>query len=949
MAATATLTLLLIGADDVPAVEIHPGVRAAVAAAVSALEGNGTGHRAAIAVGEAAPDAIRSSATYLDATALFHLAAPGELLLSSTAAAVLGPHRYRLIKRGEGITAVEWQAARRVAPLPPFLGKAEQFVGRAAELEQVMATVDAVQSGGTRRLLLRGESGIGKTALAGAVAARARQRGFTVLAGRCIEELALSYQPIAEALHPVVDAMDATEVAGWVGPTAPYLAALFPKLGPLPRAGAEEARELLRHALRALLVAVVESAPTLLVIDDIQWAPRPTLELLDELHRDAAPSLLQLGTQRVGDGRENVWAVDDTTTIVDVGPLSFDDTVALVGLHSRRLASQSSAVREIHRQSAGNPFLVEELALHVGEAGEAGALPASVREVVLRRVGLLAPDAVDVLTTAAIVGAPFDAALLARITGEPEDGIDYVLESARRAGLLVTAHDGYEFKHSLARDALYESLTATRRRMVHGRIADAAGDRAELRAYHLAASATRDTLDRVVSSAWAAVDTEAPEWAGDPRPVLRRALQALELDPRPRRDRAELLHWLSSAEYNAGERDTPWKTAELAANEARAVGDLHLFAKAISNMGHTMSNDAAFERFEALAEDALAIEDADDEVIAYVTQVLASHLSWRGNDIARATRLMERGWQSAARLDDETIQRQALAIRAEVLAGTPHIAERLRVTEQYAAAQERADAGVLVGGFAYRAGALLAAGRRDEFDAACDMAARYAEERPWWKTEEVALLLKACRSLLDGELLGTLMMISHELGTFADEGISPFVSQAALIWRENGRTMDLIPLIEAIPKSESTSRIAPALLLLAHAELGNTEPARALLAEVARDDYADLYRTYARGVALAMAAEACWHLGDAEQARALVTHLRPYGGQLIVIPPCAAAFGAADYFLGLLADTYGDRDTAIARLEAAIALTRRVRAPLLERKAVDALARILESASLDEA
>ena len=93
MAATATLTLLIIGADDDPAVEVHPGVRAAVAAAVSALESNGSGHRAAIAVGEAVPDAIRSSPTYLDASALFHVAESGELLLSATAGAVLGPHR----------------------------------------------------------------------------------------------------------------------------------------------------------------------------------------------------------------------------------------------------------------------------------------------------------------------------------------------------------------------------------------------------------------------------------------------------------------------------------------------------------------------------------------------------------------------------------------------------------------------------------------------------------------------------------------------------------------------------------------------------------------------------------------------------------------------------------------------------------------------------------------
>jgi hypothetical protein len=938
---TATLTLLVLGGDGDPRVTVHGAVRVAAAEAVAALRAGGDGvDRAAVTVGEAAADALDESPALAEALSLFGSAGPGELLLSSTASGVLGSHRFAVQRRDDGAVSVDWRAARRPAPLPAFLQSGARLVGRTAELESATTLLDDVGGGRPRALLLRGEAGIGKTALAGAISLRARDQGVTVLAGRCVEEVQLAFQPVADALRPIVDTLEVDEITERVGAAAPFLATMYPKVGAVPQGTSpEEGRELLRRALHALLQSVVQDGPTLLLIDDVQWAPRPTVDFLAELRRAASGPLFVVATLREGEVSDDriVDALGDAT-VLEIGPLSVPDTTALIALHNRSLAREPRAIDQIHASSAGNPFYVEELALHAGSGGGAAELPHSLREVVLRRVSMLGSEAPNLFTVAAILGGPFDAPTLAQITGEPDSAVAHTLERGQLASLVVRTPRGFDFKHALARDALYGSVTSARRRLVHARIAEALVGPRDLVAYHLAAAATPDTLDRVSAAALDAIKPSGPRWAADSRPLIERALEALGLDSRPRRDRAELLWELCQAEYDAAEFDKAWRSAERAALEARAVGDLGLLAVAVKDMGYTMPNDGPFDRFVALAEEALQIGADDDRVVAHVSHALASHLSWRGNDIGRAAQLADRGQRAAARLDDEAATAQALAIRAEVLSGTADLETRLRVTEQYVSAHERVFPSALGGGFAFYAGALLSAGRRDEFDAACNTAERLAAERPWWKNQDVAELLAGCRGVLDGDLLPTLVRISPQLSTFAEEGISPFVAQAALIWRETGRTADLVPMIEAIPREESTSRLVPALLLLAHAELGNTDKARELLDVVAKDDFAALYGSYATGVALCMAAEATWHLRDGERATTLARHLRPYGGQMIVIPPCTGAFGAADYFLGLLADAYGDHDAAVARLEAALTLCERVRAPLLSQRVKTALA-----------
>jgi predicted ATPase len=175
------------------------------------------------------------------------------------------------------------------------------LVGRERELEAVRDRLAAARAGHGGVIAVGGEPGIGKTSVAQAGGGLARAGGGIVLWGRCFEgEWAPPYGPWVEILSDLVASLDPERLGGLaagLGPGAAALAALVPLLGAAlpPEAApallsAEEERFRLHEAGARLLLEVVAggggaAGPSLVVIDDLQWADRPTLALLLHLAR----------------------------------------------------------------------------------------------------------------------------------------------------------------------------------------------------------------------------------------------------------------------------------------------------------------------------------------------------------------------------------------------------------------------------------------------------------------------------------------------------------------------------------------------------------------------------------------------------------------------------------------------------------------------------------------
>jgi DNA-binding CsgD family transcriptional regulator len=196
-------------------------------------------------------------------------------------------------------------------------------------------------------------------------------------------------------------------------------------------------------------------------------------------------------------------------------------------------------VDEVFDRSGGNAYLVEELAGVVREGGDPGALPPSLRDVLLSRVDTLSPDAQRLLRTASVAGRTVPDRLLAEVAGMSEAELFAVLREAVENHLLLVDHTGhsYGFRHALTRDAVYEDMLPGERGHLHAAYGEAlardrtlAGDAAAVPAalahHWYAALDLPRALPATIEAATAALATYAPAEA------LLHLERALEMWPR---------------------------------------------------------------------------------------------------------------------------------------------------------------------------------------------------------------------------------------------------------------------------------------------------------------------------------------------------------------------------------------------------------------------------------
>ncbi len=507
------------------------------------------------------------------------------------------------------------------------------FVGRAAERELLDESLKAVTSGATRTVLISGEPGIGKTALSSGFARSAFENGAVVLYGRCDEDLGIPYQPWAEAMSHLVTHAPDDVLRAHVEARAGELIRLVPELAhrlPLPQSSssdAESERYLLFGAVLDLLTRASTIAPVVLLLDDLHWSDRQSVQLLRHVvAADARLRLLVIGTFRESD-------VDSThplaETLAALHRESGVERIALRGLGDdellellettagHRMTEDGVALRDaLLAETEGNPFFVGEMLRHLAETRaiyqndegrwvaspdlRTSGLPVSIREVVGRRIARLGDDSQRVLTLAAVIGRDFDTELLSRVAELDEDAVIDLCDQAVTAAVLTESDGRYSFAHALIEHTLYDSLSTNRRARSHQRVADALeelygddpGERVGELAYQWAHATQPRDAEKAIAYAQQAGDRALAQLAPDE--ALRWYQDALDLlDRAPGDDphrRATLLLGLGDAQSQTGEpafRETLLTAAQVA-DEIGAV-DLLVQAALRNNRGSTSS------------------------------------------------------------------------------------------------------------------------------------------------------------------------------------------------------------------------------------------------------------------------------------------------------------------------------------------------------------------------
>jgi predicted ATPase len=356
------------------------------------------------------------------------------------------------------------------------------LVGRDREQAVLRERLAAALAGRGGLVLIGGEAGIGKTALAEALLAEAAEQGALVLTGRCYDlSETPPYGPWAEAFARLPVDLDGSHLPAPLGQGArpASQAALF-----------AQARDCLAAAARR---------PLVLLLDDLHWADPASLELLRYLARQAATlPLLLVASYRPEDVARGhpLYALlpalvrESRPTRLDLPRLTDEAVWALVAArHPLPEAGAARLVGWLQGRAEGNPSYLGELLRALAEEGllrpADGAwtlgdlshvrVPPLLRQVIEGRLARLGEEARGLLAIGAVLGQEVPLALWAAVAGAEEEALLDLVERGGAARVLAETPEGTHarFVHALIRETLYEGTPPSRRRGWHRRVAEA--------------------------------------------------------------------------------------------------------------------------------------------------------------------------------------------------------------------------------------------------------------------------------------------------------------------------------------------------------------------------------------------------------------------------------------------------------------------------------------------
>jgi len=463
------------------------------------------------------------------------------------------------------------------------------FVGRAPGLRHVEEVLSEAALGDPAVVLVAGEAGVGKSRFVAEVLARRAPLGARVLAGECsgFAPGSQPYAPIAAALRRLLRSGE--QEADLLNEAREAVGLLLPELISAGQAaGDSELVSLDQGRMFAQLERVLDKlsvlAPLVLVIEDLHWADRSSLEFLAYLchglhgqrlavlctyRDDEVPVVPALGTW-LADLRRGAWLTEVSLPRFTVAELG-EQVAAILGG-----AADPDLVAALHERSHGNPYYTELLLSAIspgtpGGADASAALPTALREALLARSAGIAAGTRKLLAIIAAAGHPVAHAAVAAAGARLGIGAESLLAGLREAvdrHLLVVVADlgGYAFRHALLAEATYDQLLPGERERLHevwasvleeqitggGKAGPAVA--AEVAVHHHKASHPDSAFGWDLRAAEAAEQVGGVAEAAD---CYRRMLAAWD-DVRDARqqagyDRVELLIRLARAEELAGE------------------------------------------------------------------------------------------------------------------------------------------------------------------------------------------------------------------------------------------------------------------------------------------------------------------------------------------------------------------------------------------------------------
>jgi DNA-binding SARP family transcriptional activator len=843
------------------------------------------------------------------------------------------------------------------APAPtPFAFSAGP--GRDAEAEILLGALSDAQHGRPRIVVISGEAGIGKTFLVDAIVNHAATLRVDRVVGYCQDDWPAPFAPWREVLGELAGQdIDRNEPAD-------------------DQLDVRAAQRRLAENVAHIVQQRARQRPLVLVLEDLHWADESSLRCLELLDRSLTTEpLLVLATcrdERNADVSRTMGSLSRSEHVVriELEPLAADALAQLAEQHAARPLGRDE-LELLETRSGGNPLFAIELARWLPRRTDDQAVPAGIVDVVRRRLAQLAPDVVDVLTTAAVIGATFDLDVLAGAADMDRDALFDFVDIATVHRVVEPEPqrpNRYQFSHDVVRDAVVHGMPPLRRARLHHRIADVmervTPDAADLAMHRwearvVAAEPARAACRRVARLAEASyASADATLWWE----------RALSLEPPESPERAQLLLNLGRSLERQGSRG--------GRPDAITAGD-----RSMTSLDDGLTRRSSWSYLQEAVDEALRHDDLDTAFAAAVAfgddwdglpwsgfrltpvdavrrvQMVLDHLPpdrpaqrarllaklavghYGDTDVTLSDELSQEGLDMARAIGDPALVAATLLSRVLAIHRPGRDAEQLSLLDELLSLQplapEHQGAARLI-----RCNLNLRAGRREDAEEDLDRARGLARVGGMEWAERQVMMLDSVLAAFDGEPEITEKLLMHVARAVRrreanDEVLAARRAGAAMVtffglrWAQ-GRLAELEPMVlataERLPASK-LDMLGPVLVAL-----GRDDEARRLAAS--------------KEAALPPPTDGFWFVditlrsflavgsGDARLARRLYDWLAPYSGT-VTVAVGMVTFGPVDQTLGDLARTFGDLPAAAAHYRLAMDVAARVRAPRWERQARD--------------
>jgi DNA-binding winged helix-turn-helix (wHTH) protein/tetratricopeptide (TPR) repeat protein len=880
--------------------------------------------------------------------------------------------------RGRGyrfVLEVREGATPNAGPVPAAVERAtDVFSGREDVLRVLGAHLEEALAGRGTSLLLIGEPGIGKTRTLHELARRASAAGFVPFFGLCSEvDGAPALWPVIQILRKVMQYLPVEELRALLGAGAADIAQVIPELGrclgDLPQApeiDSVAARFRFIDSLASFVRRAAERWPIAIMIDDLQRADPPTLQLLCFLAREIEGSrvLLAAATRPWGNGsedpdRRHPYALAPLAHTIELHGFARSEIAHFLEQRLRSLPPEQ-VVEQLAQRTGGNPLFLEQI-LRESPLCVLDAPGRGLRAAIERHVQVLSEECRGTLRAASVLGREFSLEVLRDVSSGNAERLLAGLQAAVASGVLQHRPgglDSYRFAHVLIREALYLELSIAERARLHwqaGLALEARGAGAndamvsEL-AEHFVAGAAADGRERrerreralhyTLRAAGVARRCLAYE---DAARHLDRALELLDTGADPRQRLGLLLEQGELLKSAGRARDARERILHAAgiARRLDAHGELARAAALLVSAPEAGIVDQ--ERVDLLKE-ALAALPAGDRQRPRLQALLAKSLIYSRDPEGSAKLALD------ARAASDGLQ---LALRAETLeachealAAPSYLAERVSISEALTRiGHQSGDQRVLLRATAARVWNCLELGDMAGVDAAVaslETLVEHARE-PFFRW--YARAFHSMRAMVSGRLEDAerLAHEAHGLGSAIGEALAHHMHCAQLsgLLRLQGRFSEAEPLIRAISLQHPALGGWGAVAAQLEAYLGRKEVARASLERLLERDLDNLKRDPSILSALAPAAELCAVVGDAPQARLLYDAALPYEHHHATVSVGIATYGPMGRHLGLLAMRMGELERAKRHLEGAIVAAERMASPTFVSLSCVVYARVL--------